>query len=75
LKKNPSSTNAVAMWVATRKVRKRSSLARWNVQPASRGRITPWPRLETGNGSATPCRRPRIAAWKYEMTLCAASGR
>ena len=27
-------------------------------------RITAWPRLETGKGSATPCRRPRTMAWR-----------
>ena len=59
-------TIAVARCVATRNVRKNLSFW-WMFHPASRGRITPWPRLEIGNGSATPWRSPRTTAWKYEM--------
>ena len=36
-------------------------------QPTSRGRITLWPRLETGKSSDTPWSSPSIAAWKYEI--------
>src|SRR6266852_7256588 len=36
-------------------------------QPTSRGRMTLWPRLETGKSSETPWSRPSIAAWKYEI--------
>jgi hypothetical protein len=70
-KKIPSSTSAVAKCVATRNVRKKSSFW-WMSQPSSRGRMTAWPRLETGNGSATPCMTPRTMAWKYEIGCTAA---
>jgi len=33
-------------------------------QPKRLGKITVWPRLETGKSSVTPCRRPRTIAWK-----------
>ena len=51
--KKPSSTSAVARWVATRKVMKYGSFW-WMFQPSSCGRITLWPRLETGKSSETP---------------------
>ena len=51
--KKPKSTIAVARWVAIRKVRKYLSFW-WMSQPSSFGRITLWPRLETGNSSETP---------------------
>ena len=63
LMNSPSSTRAVPRWVATRKVRKNLSFW-WMFQPATPGRMTPWPRLEIGNGSAMPCVIPRITAWK-----------
>ena len=56
-------TTAVAQWVATRKERKKLSFW-WMFQPNSCGAITPWPRLEIGNGSAMPCRAPSTIAWK-----------
>ena len=52
-KKKANRTTAVAQWVATRKARKNSSFW-WMFQPKSCGAITPWPRLEIGNGSAIP---------------------
>ena len=55
--KKPSSTSAVARCVATRKVRKYLSFW-WMSQPRSCGRITLWPRLETGKSSETPCSSP-----------------
>jgi hypothetical protein len=58
-----NSTIAVARCVATRKVRKYESFW-WMFQPSSDGRMTLWPRLETGNSSDTPWRKPRTAAWK-----------
>ena len=63
LKKKKKRTIAVAQWVATRKERKNSSFW-WMFQPNSEGAITAWPRLEIGNGSAIPCRAPRMIAWK-----------
>ena len=59
--KNPSRTSAVARCVATRNVRKYLSFW-WMFQPSSRGRITLWPRLETGKSSETPWRSPRTIA-------------
>ena len=56
-------TSAVAQWVATRKARKNESFW-WMFQPKIPGAITPWPRLEIGNGSAMPWSRPRTIAWK-----------
>ena len=61
--KKKNRTIAVARWVATRKVRKNLSFW-WMSQPRSRGRITPWPRLEIGNGSAMPWSRAENGPWK-----------
>ena len=62
-RKKKKRTSAVAQWVATRKARKNSSFW-WMFQPNRLGAITAWPRLEIGNGSAIPCRAPRMMAWK-----------
>src|SRR2546421_253983 len=66
--KNPRRTIAVARCVATRKVRKYESFW-WMFQPRRRGRITLWPRLETGKSSETPWSRPRTTACQYEIRL------
>src|SRR5947209_5717712 len=64
--KNTNSTIAVARWVATRNDRKYLSFW-WMFHPTRCGKTTAWPRLEIGNGSATPCIRPSMTAWKYEI--------
>src|ERR671937_715857 len=38
-------------------------------QPRRRGRMTLWPRLETGKSSETPWSRPRTTACQYEIRL------
>src|SRR5947209_7380307 len=67
--KNTNSTIAVARCVATRNDRKYLSFW-WMFQPTRCGNTTAWPRLEIGNGSAMPCIRPRMTAWKYEIGSC-----
>ena len=67
-RKYQARASAVATWRPTRNARKYDSLASWaatmSVQPKNAGRITEWPRLETGNSSVTPWIRPSTIAWK-----------
>ena len=63
-----NSTMAVAKWVATKKVRKLELF--WLIfQLKSLGMITLWPRLDMGKSSVKPCSKPRIIAWKIDITL------
>ena len=73
LRKNTSSTIAVAKCVAIRNVRKNLSFW-WMFQPASAGSTTPWPRLEIGNGSAIPWVRPEDHGLEVADQRCGGDG-